>query len=67
MSTRSGLSPREARFAVRLARGAALAALLLAGLNPAARAEVRLAALFSDNAVLQQGLPIKVWGWADPT
>lgn len=67
MSTRPGFSPREARVAVLLARRAALAALLLAGLNPAARAEVRLAALFSDNAVLQQGLPIKIWGWADTT
>ena len=30
-----------------------------------ARAEVRLAALFSDNMVLQQGMTTPVWGWAD--
>jgi sialate O-acetylesterase len=31
-----------------------------------ARAEVRLAALFCDHAVLQQEMPSPVWGWADP-
>lgn len=40
----------------------ALAALLL----PAVRAEVRLPALFSDHALLQQGRRIPVWGWAAP-
>ena len=25
-----------------------------------------LPAIYSDNAVIQQGLPIKVWGWAEP-
>src|SRR5437899_1467333 len=30
-----------------------------------ARAHVQLPALFSDNMVLQQGLPVTVWGWAD--
>src|SRR4051812_21797729 len=30
-----------------------------------ARAEVRLPALFSDNLVLQQGMPVPIWGWAD--
>jgi sialate O-acetylesterase len=29
------------------------------------RADVRLPGLFSDNAVLQQGAPIPIWGWAD--
>jgi sialate O-acetylesterase len=28
-------------------------------------AEVRLPALFSNNMVLQQGVPVPVWGWAD--
>src|ERR1051326_7327946 len=28
-------------------------------------AEVRLPALFSDNMVLQQGLRVPIWGWAD--
>ena len=32
----------------------------------AARADVKLPALFSDHMVLQQGLPLKVWGWAEP-
>jgi sialate O-acetylesterase len=41
-----------------------LATLLSVGL--AARADVKLPALFSDHAVLQQGVPIKVWGWAEP-
>ena len=30
-----------------------------------AQAEVRVAKLFSDNAVLQRDVPVKVWGWAD--
>ena len=30
-----------------------------------ARAEVQLPALFSDNLVLQQGMPVTIWGWAD--
>ena len=30
-----------------------------------ARGEVRLPALFSDNMVLQQGMDLPVWGWAD--
>ena len=29
-------------------------------------ADVRLPALFSDHAVLQQGVSVPVWGWADP-
>lgn len=42
--------------------------LLAAGvlLFPAVRADVRLPALFSDNALFQQGGRIPVWGWADP-
>src|SRR5215472_2678315 len=31
----------------------------------AARADVKLPALFSDNMVLQQGMSVPVWGWAD--
>jgi sialate O-acetylesterase len=31
----------------------------------AARADVKLPALFSDNMVLQQGMNVPVWGWAD--
>jgi sialate O-acetylesterase len=29
------------------------------------RADVRLHALFTDNMVLQRGIPVPVWGWAD--
>lgn len=31
-----------------------------------ARAELRLAPLFCDHAVLQQGKPVPVWGWTEP-
>ena len=31
----------------------------------AARADVKLPALFTDHMVLQQGQPLKVWGWAE--
>ena len=30
------------------------------------RADVKLASLFADNAVLQRQKPINVWGWAEP-
>ncbi len=36
--------------------------LLVAALT--ARANVQLPALFSDNMVLQQGVPVTIWGWA---
>ena len=46
---------------------AALAMFAMAGtFAPTAQAEVRLPKLFSDHMVLQQGLPLKVWGWAEP-
>jgi len=32
----------------------------------AAQADVRLANIFSDNMVLQQGKPLRIWGWAEP-
>ena len=41
-------------------------ALALGLLSAAALADVRLPALFSDHAVLQQGASVPVWGWADP-
>ncbi|MGQ9523423.1 MAG: sialate O-acetylesterase [Armatimonadota bacterium] len=43
--------------------GVPILSLLLAG---RALAEVRMPSLFSDNMVLQRGLPLKVRGWADP-
>jgi hypothetical protein len=36
------------------------------GLSQAAFADVRLPSLFSDHAVLQQGVAVPVWGWAEP-
>ncbi|MDH7568744.1 MAG: sialate O-acetylesterase, partial [Armatimonadota bacterium] len=45
-----------------LAAAAVAAWALLGGV---ARADVRLPALFTDGMVLQQGMPVPVWGWAD--
>jgi sialate O-acetylesterase len=42
-----------------------LSLLLAMALLPLAQAEVRLPHLFSDGMILQQGKPIRVWGWAD--
>ncbi len=44
-------------------RGLLLGLLLLA---VSGRAEVRLASLFGDHAVLQQGMTVPIWGWAAP-
>ncbi len=41
------------------------AAMAFAVTAPLARADVKLPALFSDNMVLQQGVAVPVWGWAD--
>lgn len=35
-------------------------------LTPAVRADVRLPAVISDFMVLQQGIPLPIWGWANP-
>lgn len=43
-----------------------LFALLLLMLAPLAQAELKVANVFSDHMVLQQELPIRVWGWATP-
>ena len=39
--------------------------LLLIGNTSLLFAEVRLPNIFSDNMVLQQGAPVRIWGWAD--
>jgi len=45
----------------------ALMGLLLAlGNSTAIRADVKPAALFGEHMVLQQGMSVPVWGWADP-
>ncbi len=38
----------------------------LSAFAPAARADVRVSALFADHAVLQRDRPLPVWGWATP-
>jgi sialate O-acetylesterase len=43
-----------------------LAGLMVLALNQAAQGETRLANIFNDHMVLQQGKPLDVWGWADP-
>src|SRR3954453_7080323 len=43
-----------------------LACGLAALVAPAARADVKLNPLFTDHMVLQRGIPIPVWGPADP-
>jgi len=40
--------------------------LLLTALSVAHAADLTLAPLFTDNAVLQQGKKVPVWGWANP-
>jgi len=40
--------------------------LLLAGLAPMARAEIKLPAIFGDNMVLQRDTALKIWGWDTP-
>ncbi len=47
-----------------LLRSGAIVAFLIS-LLPAARADLRVPAIFSPNSVLQQGRPIPVWGWSD--
>jgi sialate O-acetylesterase len=47
--------------------GFAAAGFFAASILPVlARADVKPAALFSDHMVLQQGMAVPVWGWADP-
>jgi sialate O-acetylesterase len=43
-----------------------IAAALSACAANAAQADVRLPGMFSNAMVLQQGIPLPVWGWADP-
>ena len=45
---------------------ALLSFMLAFGVSNAAIADVRLPSLFSDHAVLQQGVALPVWGWAEP-
>ena len=42
-----------------------LTTILLTAINPGVFANVKLPAIFSDHAVLQQDVSVPVWGWAD--
>ena len=42
-----------------------LTALLLASRDPLPGAELKVAGIFSQNAVLQRDKPVPVWGWAE--
>lgn len=61
--------PPPPRHRARILSGATRLLLALASLagvlTPAARADVRLHALFTDNMVLQRGMPVTIWGTAD--
>lgn len=50
------------KFALRFLVAALLAAVFI---SPA-RAELKVAAIFGDNMVLQQQKPVPVWGWSEP-
>jgi sialate O-acetylesterase len=65
LPTRPNASPaRRSRRGAGLARFAALSVVLLLG-GAAARAEVVLPSVISDGMVLQRGVSVPVWGWAD--
>jgi len=42
------------------------ASIAVLALATAAHAQVSLPAIFGDSMVLQQGMPVPVWGWAEP-
>lgn len=51
---------------LRVVRICAIAAVVIGIINRAAVAEVKLVSPFTDNMVLQRGMPIPVWGQASP-
>ena len=57
--------PASRRLRARLGFALLLAWGMLASLVPTARADVRLHALFTDNMVLQRGMPVTIWGTAE--
>ena len=48
----------------RLARAVLVVAFVLAA--PLLRADVKVPAIIGENMALQQGIPVPIWGWADP-
>lgn len=43
-----------------------LALLLLLFVAPPANAELKVANIFGDHMVIQQEMPVRIWGWAEP-
>ena len=41
--------------------------LLFAAVSVSALADVKLPGIFGNDMVLQQGMPVKIWGWASPS
>ena len=39
---------------------------ILALSTQAAQAKVKIPAIYGSNAILQRGVPVKVWGWSEP-
>jgi sialate O-acetylesterase len=56
---------QELRPGFRTLRSLSLAIAMLL-LSPIAWADVKLPAILSDHMVLQQGMKLPIWGWADP-
>ena len=54
------------RFAIRPLLLCMLLLILVTGLCPIARADVKLPAIIGDNMVLQRAIDVPIWGWADP-
>jgi len=48
------------------AQGHVLAAMVLALACSHVHAELQLSQLFGDHMVMQRGMPVPVWGWAEP-
>ena len=63
---RDGAHPREMAAGRLIPAGLLMALAALWAAAPAVRADVRLPEVFSDHLVLQQGVPVSVWGWAAP-
>ena len=45
---------------------AVLLSVVQGGISPSAAADLRLATIFGDHAVLQRDRPVPIWGWGEP-
>lgn len=57
---------REVRILTQSTFVVAAAIAVWSAMMSAARADVKLPAMFTDHAVLQRDMPVPVWGWAEP-